>query len=246
MPFNLKYKLTKKANDVLLNKRYMLVLALSAPIIFTIGALYLADFFNNVKLPFNSTIHLGINNQIHSNKLKGNVTITNDISETSPTKSVFSHNLQPLFTDATEMKVENVNMDIKLTKVGVDDAGILEVPQNWKEGGWYKYGSRPGEIGNVIINAHYDDNYGRPAAFWELKNVKADDKVLLLDKYGKIYTYSVKDSYLVSINDPDRLKIFEDSEDKATLTLITCGGIWLPGKSTYDKRLVVKAELLNN
>jgi LPXTG-site transpeptidase (sortase) family protein len=80
----------------------------------------------------------------------------------------------------------------------------------------------------------------KPAAFWQLKNIKVDDKVLIEDRYGKLYTYSVTESFFVSINDPTRLQIFDGNEDQSVLTLVTCGGVWLPGRATYDKRLVVK------
>ena len=154
--------------------------------------------------------------------------------------------LKPIYTEPERLYSEDSRLDVELITVGVDESGMLLSPAIWTKGGWYEKGAKAGEPGNMIINAHYDTNYGQPAAFWELKNVKVDDKLTVLDRYGKSYTYIVNDSFLVDINDPNRLQIFESTDNNSTMTLITCGGVWLPGQSTYNKRLVVKATLLTD
>jgi LPXTG-site transpeptidase (sortase) family protein len=250
MAFKLKYRLAAKFDEIILNKKVMVVVAVFAPIVFAFGVFCLEQLAeNDISLPrinINKGQILGLFSK--SKDKKGSIKIEMPAHSTQSTStekdSVFSHNLSPIYSDATKLTIDSVKINISLMDVSVNDDGVLQVPTNWTDGGWFKYSARPGEQGNVIINAHYDDNFGRPAAFWQLKNVKVGDKVLLLDKYGKSYTYSVTDSYLVSINDPNRLKVFADEENKATLTLLTCGGIWLPGKSTYDKRFIVKAELV--
>lgn len=191
----------------------------------------------------------------------GNITLTStavrygliDGADTSVSESasiskvsVFEENIEPLYDIPTRLYFEDVSIDIKLVEVGVVDDGTLDNPKDWGVGGWYHRSSMPGQIGNIIINAHYDNNFGAPAAFWELKNVEANDKVFLVNSLGKIYTYQVKETFYVGIDDPDRLRIFKDNNDKSELTLITCGGVWNYTAGTYDKRLVVKAELLDS
>jgi LPXTG-site transpeptidase (sortase) family protein len=164
---------------------------------------------------------------------------------TTQRKSVFAELLKPIYTDAVNLQIPALNMNLPLDEVGVLADGSLQTPSTWSRGGWYKDGSRPGESGNMIINAHYDDNYGRPAAFWLLKNLKVNDKVYVQDSFGKTYEYRVTTTEYVGIEDPDRSKIFDDPKDnKAIVTLITCGGVWLPGEHTYSKRLVVQGELI--
>ncbi|HSX39706.1 MAG TPA: class F sortase [Candidatus Saccharimonadales bacterium] len=158
--------------------------------------------------------------------------------------SVFAEKLQPIYADATELEITNLNIHLQLVNVGVADDGSLETPKNWDQGGWFDNGARPGENGNMIINAHYDDNYGRPAAFWSLKNIKAGDTVLVKDEFGKEYTYKVTDIVYVDINDPARLEVFASDKSIPSITLITCGGVWQPGIHTYSKRLVVKGILI--
>lgn len=158
--------------------------------------------------------------------------------------SVFKKDLNPIFAIPTRLYVKSVKIDIPLLHVSVESDGALQTPKEWSKGGWYIKSSKPGEEGNIIVNAHYDDNYGRPAAFYKLKSVKIDDKVYLVDDYGRHYAYEITDLFYVDIHDPNRLKIFDEVTDMSELTLITCGGVWLQGEG-YSKRLVVKASLVS-
>ncbi len=135
--------------------------------------------------------------------------------------------------------------DLDIVGVGVLEDGSMEAPKNWSEAGWYTKSAKPGDVGNVFINAHYDDNFGRPAAFWSLKNLVEGDKVSVIDEYGLIHTYEVFKVFHVDINDPSRLDIIKGNTSEKTLTLITCGGVWIPGAGTYSQRLVVQANYLN-
>jgi hypothetical protein len=158
--------------------------------------------------------------------------------------SVFEEALEPIYGDPVRIEISSVGIDAEIEPVGVAVDGSLETPKAWKNAGWYKKGANPGQPGNLLINAHYDDNFGRPAAFWQLKNVVLDDKVTVVDSYGRRYEYKVTEYNLVSIGDPNRADVFK-SDGSAKITLITCGGVWISGKATYDKRLVIKGELIH-
>lgn len=160
--------------------------------------------------------------------------------------SAFSAFSKPIYVDPVRLYTENRGIDLDLIEVGVEEDGKLENPDDWDVGGWYYKSAHPGEIGNIIINAHYDNNYGAPAAFWQLKNVVINDRVFLVDSLNKIHEYKVTKTFYVDINDPERLTIFEDVTDKSELTLITCGGVWDVRIGTYNKRLVVKADYVED
>lgn len=160
--------------------------------------------------------------------------------------SPFADKLGDLYGSAVRFTADSVGIDISLTPVGVNiEDKSLEAPVNSREGGWYKRGSKPGESGNMVINAHYDDSTGRAAAFWPLKNIKVGDTVVVEDSLGKGYEYKVTKYYYVGIDDPNRADVYKDPADgKSIVTLITCSGIWIPGEGTYNKRLVVVGELV--
>lgn len=157
--------------------------------------------------------------------------------------SVFANKLDPMLTSPVGFEAKTVGIVANLVPVNVDDDGIMETPKNWQEAGWYIRGGLPGESKNLIINGHYDTNVGAPGAFYNLKNIQYGEVVEVQDKYGRIFTYKVVELAYLDIKDPSRLEVLDDEDGKSTLTLITCGGIYLQG-SGYNKRLVVKAELL--
>lgn len=241
---HVKYKIKTKLDGIILNKKVGIAVCVLAPIIFFVSAYYLSNCiygcgFNEIARDISFSIPF-----IKKGEVAGeadDVGMIENIEE----DSTFEENLEPIYGDPKRITDENSNIDVSLVEVSVDELGTLQAPKNWNEGGWYRYGSSPGEPGNLIINAHYDNNYGGPAAFWKLKNLKTDDKVNVFDTYDRKYTYKVTNSFLVDINDPNRLEIFKEDQN-ATMTLITCGGVWVPGKSTYNKRLVVKAELVSD
>jgi LPXTG-site transpeptidase (sortase) family protein len=168
----------------------------------------------------------------------------NKNTKTEEKPSIFADKLEPIYTDPSLVSIENLKISADVVKVGVDEQGVMETPKNWVDVGWFENSAKPGEKGNFILNGHFDTNYGGPAVFWQLKNIQVGDKVSIIDEYGKTYTYEALESFYVDIDDPSRLDVLKSNESESTMTLITCGGVWVPGVSTYNKRLIVKAELV--
>ncbi len=140
----------------------------------------------------------------------------------------------------TQRAVLNIST---IEKVGLEDDGQLQAPSSWEKAGWYTASAKLGQNGVVVIDGHYDTDTGVPAAFWALKSVNVNDTFVLKDELGRDFSYRVVDIFFVDIQDPQRKQIFQES-GKAELILITCGGVWDPAENTYNKRLVVKAELV--
>lgn len=159
--------------------------------------------------------------------------------------STFGKQLEPIYTDPIHIKIKSIDLELDVIEVGVATDGTMETPHEWDVAGWFDKSGKPGQKRNLIINGHYDNSSGGPAAFYKLKSIKEGDTVDILDSFGRIYSYEVVGLDYVDIKDPSRLQILDDEDGKATLTLITCGGVWLPGEGTYNKRLVVKGELIH-
>ncbi len=179
-----------------------------------------------------------------SGDLLGESTTGNKVGAGQPDKfSVFKKDLEPIITEPVSLEIKSIGLNLNLIPVGVDDEGVMETPKNWFEAGWYIKGGMPGEPKNLVINGHYDTNTGAPAAFYNLKALGFGDVVEVKDKYGRIFNYKVVILSYLDVKDPSRLEVLKDEEGKSTLTLITCSGDYF-WESGYDKRLVVKAELL--
>jgi len=209
------------------------MLIMTAFIVLLFGALYFIsypDFF-------------GINIPSLKSLQTSKVNTSEVLSVQAP--SVFEEALKPIYGFPVKIKIESVGIEADIVSVSVDTEGFLETPEKWNEAGWYVKGAKPSEIGNFLVNAHYDDTSGRPAAFWNLKNINIGDKVSVLDSYNRTFDYVVTKVYYVDVNDPERSNVFKPyMEDKSLMTLITCGGVWSVADGTYSKRLVVNAELI--
>lgn len=176
---------------------------------------------------------------------KDTVAVTSTESVVNSGNSAFEEQLKPLYFKPVKLSSGDLPLNVALEEVGVSDEGVLGVPSEWENGGWYKESALAGQEGNIILDGHYDTNLGAPGAFWELKNLKVNDTVTLTDEMGRDYTYRITNSSYVDIQDSNRLDILNQSQG-STLTLVTCGGIWLPNSGTYSKRLIIKAELVED
>ena len=126
--------------------------------------------------------------------------------------------------------------------VGVVDNVRMDVPKTPSDVAWYNGGAKPGEVGNVAIDGHFDTETGAPAIFYNLKDIKIGDPVQVIDDQNRIYVYKV-----IAVNS------YTDSGfpfgtvfgmgNKPLLYLITCDGIWNRQEQNYSKRAVVTAEL---
>jgi LPXTG-site transpeptidase (sortase) family protein len=136
-------------------------------------------------------------------------------------------------------------MRIKIPAMGLDTV-VKFVPfdgDTWLIGGlkqevaWMGDTSWPGLGGNTGLAGHIDLVDGSKGPFWNLKDLKAGDEVLLYTQ-EKIYVYKVRNQEVVEDSD---LSVIDPTE-KPQVTLITCTA-WDPELRTYLKRLIVYADL---
>jgi LPXTG-site transpeptidase (sortase) family protein len=139
--------------------------------------------------------------------------------------------------------IPSLGVNVGVHGMGLTNDGKMAVPDNFTEVGWYSLGYRPGEIGSAVMGAHVDNGGKKNGVFKNLKHLKIGESMYVGDGDGNIYHYKVtaRKAY------PYRTAITSDvflKKDAKRLNLITCYGTWLPSKNTYDKRLVVSAELV--
>ena len=152
-------------------------------------------------------------------------------------------------------------IDVGLYAVGLTRAGAMDAPEGppgsafWTQGFWYRGDVLPGQNGTAALAGHVDDTLGRPAAFWNLKNIHTGDPMQIVDDRGQVIHYRVVDVVNYSVaqaNTPAVLTRLFGADAVAgrapgttpdtvgRLTLITCAGTFRSGE--YDHRLAVFAE----
>jgi hypothetical protein len=138
--------------------------------------------------------------------------------------------------------IPRIGVTASLARLGVDDAGELEVPDRPEVAGWYVGGPRPGDVGPTVVAGHVDSRTG-PAVFARLAELREGDVAHLVYRDGFVVTYRVtalqrhdKDAF------PTRA-VYGDTEAPA-LRLITCGGTFDRGEGSYRDNVVVYADVL--
>lgn len=138
--------------------------------------------------------------------------------------------------------IPDLSIDAKVQQTSVTTRGTMGTPTNYTDVAWYAYGTVPGERGSAVIDGHVDNSLGLDAVFRHLPDIKVGADVYVITQKGKRLHFLVTDISIYDYVTAPVNKIFTQG-DKAYLRLITCGGEWVASEKTYNKRVVVTAEL---
>ena len=148
----------------------------------------------------------------------------------------------------SRFKIPKINVDANILSLGLAPDGIMEIPQNIVEVGWFNGSPRPGEKGSSIITGHVAQIRGgimtKPGVFMELNKLVTGDRLYVVNDKGESITFVVRESRLY---DPtaDASNVFSANDNGVHLNLITCEGTWNPAEQSYSKRLVIFTDLEN-
>ena len=144
--------------------------------------------------------------------------------------------------------IPQIGVDAPIVSVGLDSAGAMGVPRGPDEVGWYQYGPRPGQPGNVLLGGHVDwtdRQTGIPhgAVFWYLAKVPLGGEITITDGQ-RTYTYVVFEKRRYQWEDPAGVSVLQPTSD-SRITVITCGGVFDRATRDYSMREVVIARLVH-
>jgi sortase (surface protein transpeptidase) len=108
----------------------------------------------------------------------------------------------------------------------------------------FDLGYRPGQVGNSVIDGHYDKVDGSPAAFWNIGKLQKGDKLIVTDENGKELTFAVTRLVKYPYDNFPIKEVFGDAS-VPMLNLITCHGQWNKNTKNYSERMVVYSQLIN-
>jgi hypothetical protein len=139
------------------------------------------------------------------------------------------------------IRIPRLRIDTSVEHVGLTQDGAMDVPKRYDTVGWYKLGTRPGEIGSAVMAGHLDSKTG-PAIFWRLRELRPGDDLFVRSDDGQERRFVVQGTETYRFDDAPLERIFA-AADGALLNLITCGGTFDRRSENYDQRLVVFAAL---
>ncbi len=139
--------------------------------------------------------------------------------------------------------IPSIGVNAVVKALGLEPDGKMDVPDNFTEVGWYKLGTKPGDVGSAVMGAHVDNGGSVNGVFKNLKNLAIGDEISVADESGKMLTFRVSEKRVLDYREKSTGDIF-GNVGKKRLNLITCHGTYMPSVDTYNQRLIVFADLV--
>ena len=129
------------------------------------------------------------------------------------------------------------------------DRERFEDPTHPSHIAWYNQFGQPGTRGaNSLFAAHVDYvNYGQ-GPFWYITSSQVGDTLTLVMDNGLQYNYTVQSVDVINVNNlnMDAIVYPQLPDNRERVTLISCGGTFVPNPSGYgghyESRVVLTAE----
>ena len=142
------------------------------------------------------------------------------------------------------LQIPKLNIDTTFSaSLGLNEQKEIEVPEEYDQVGWYKFGPTPGEIGPAVILGHVDSVDG-PAVFYSLGKLEAGDRIYVDREDGSTAEFEVTSLQRVSQDNFPTEEVY-GKIDYAGLRLITCSGKYDKVTKRYSNNLIVYAKLLD-
>ena len=137
--------------------------------------------------------------------------------------------------------VPAIGLSTKLSRLGLNADGTVEVPTDPNEPGWFHLGPTPGQLGSSVLLGHVDSRTG-PAVFFHLRQLSPGDEVIvvLADHLRERFTVRSVSTY-DKARFPAR-RVYGATSHRS-LNLVTCGGAFDSATGSYVANVVVTTRL---
>ena len=137
--------------------------------------------------------------------------------------------------------IPDLGVDAPVDQVGVRPDGQMAIPDDVDRVGWYRFGPPPGAPGSAVIAGHVDDREQGLGALAPLRGTAVGQHIVVTDAAGTQSRWRVVSRELISKQALPVREIFR-RDGPPRLTLLTCGGPFLPEVGGYRDNVVVVAE----
>lgn len=156
----------------------------------------------------------------------------------SKTVAVIAQQEQPSPGLPVRLTIPAIHVDAVVEYVGLTGDGAVEVPKDPLHVAWFNLSPRPGERGVSVIDGHFGWKNNLPAVFDDLHTLRKGDRLYVEDDKGVITTFVVQKTRNYNQSE-DASGVFDSSDGKIHLNLITCEGVWNVVSKNYSERFVV-------
>jgi LPXTG-site transpeptidase (sortase) family protein len=141
---------------------------------------------------------------------------------------------------AGRLHIPRIGVDAPFEERGVDADLKMEDPTGREAVAWYAFKSLPNGGENIFLAGHFQLG-GTPAVFWNVPELEAGDRLVILAG-GAEFHYSVVSKELLP--KADSIHAVNDPVDSEVVTLMTCGGEYVGGND-YTHRWIIRAARIN-
>jgi sortase (surface protein transpeptidase) len=138
----------------------------------------------------------------------------------------------------TLVDIPAIGVHASITPLGLGTDGVIQVPDQFGQAGWYDGGPRPGDSGPAVLLGHVDSETG-PAVFFRLKDLHPGDTVTVTSSTGTVgfVVDSVAEYPKAAF---PTAAVYGPVSDRA-LRLVTCGGKFDDSRHSYLSNVIVFA-----
>jgi LPXTG-site transpeptidase (sortase) family protein len=137
------------------------------------------------------------------------------------------------------LQIPAIGVDANITYMGLTPTGEMDVPPDLVNVGWYKLGTKPGEVGSAVIAGHLEGTEDL-GVFMNLIKLQVGDKINIRNDRDELIVFNVRE--MKTYRQDERPAEIFNRTDGSYLNLITCSGTWNNAKKRYSHRYVVFAD----
>jgi hypothetical protein len=142
------------------------------------------------------------------------------------------------------LSIPAIGLTVPLSQLGLNPDGTVQVPTNFQEPGWYRFGPSPGQLGSAVILGHVD-SYQGPAVFFRLRTLRPGDQVEVALADGVTTHFVVRQVAMYSKARFPTVRVY-GSHGYSGLQLVTCGGAFDTQTRHYLSNIVVYTSLVSS
>jgi sortase (surface protein transpeptidase) len=144
------------------------------------------------------------------------------------------------------VRIDKIGVNARIKRLTVLKDGSLATPGNVADAGWYEGSSRPGDGGAVLLAGHVSGPT-LPGVFGKIKNLNVGDTITITRGDNQQYSYKVVKKAQIPADKLDMSDLLVPvTPGRSGLNMITCGGKYLIDTETYQDRVVIYAEQIDN
>jgi endonuclease YncB( thermonuclease family) len=139
------------------------------------------------------------------------------------------------------VRIASVDISMPVTATGVTRDGQMELPDDPRTIGWYRFGALPGEArGSAVLGGHVDSKRYGTGPLARLASVRDGDLITVTAADGQRIRYQVTSVERITKAALPVDRLF-DPDVAHRLVIVTCGGRYLPDAGGYEDNIVVIA-----